>query len=627
MPPPDPNGLIALLEEPDTSEDRAFEIAKGISYFFNSEDDRTGRELVIRALDRTDIFARLPSILDALARQAGLFPYTEPAALSPRDQVAYEYHRPDALRLRGQEVVFHREQAEIYRDLLAHQSVVLSAPTSFGKSVIVDALLATDEYSIIVIIVPTISLIDETRRRLAQFHDRYKIVTHSTQPRGGRTIFILTQERAVDRTDLDEIDLLVIDEFYKLDPGREPENDRCTTLNQAFYKLARRATQLYLLGPSIREIPDDFGSPFRCVFKRTDYNTVVSKLHRVAWRPDRGGALIRLCRTLTDPTLIYCKSPAQAHLVAKLLVGSELGIERPILGAAAAWIGHEYHPAWSFVAALDRGIGLHHGGIPRALSQLNVALFNSGQLPFLVCTSTLIEGVNTAAKNVVLYENKIATSKLDFFTFNNIKGRSGRMFQHFIGNVYVFDDAPQENLDVIDVPLFSQGKNVPLGLLVQMQDEDLTPEFAARLEPIRSQRTLSLTTIQANSPIDPNDQIRLAADIRKNARGWYRRLSWIGYPEGEQLEFCCKLIYDYFVKRPRDGVSSGRQLAYRLGRLRATRSVRGFIEEVLQRDTRADGQPDAAVQIALEFQRKWATFNFPRLLIALERIQEEILIG
>jgi len=465
MPSPNLMQLVGLLEEPDTTEGRAFEIAKGISYFLNSDEDRIGRELVIRALDRTDIFGCLPGVLDALARQAGLFPYTEPAALSTRDRLAYEYHRPGALKLRGQEIVFHREQAEIYRDLLMGQNVVLSAPTSFGKSVIVDALVAVDGYSTIVIIVPTISLIDETRRRLAQFRDRYKIVTHSSQVRADRTIFVLTQERAVDRVDLDNIDLLVIDEFYKLDPGREPENDRCATLNQAFYKLARQARQLYLLGPSIREIPDDFGRRFRCVFRRTDYNTVVSKLQRVAWRPDRGSALIKLCKTLADPTLIYCKSPTQAHQVANFLVEAGLGAERPILNAAAAWIGREYHPGWSFGAALDHGIGLHHGGIPRALSQLNVALFNDGQLPFLVCTSTLIEGVNTAAKNVVLYENKIATSKLDFFTFNNIKGRSGRMFQHFVGNVYVFDVEPQEQLDVVDVPLFSQGKDVPLGLI------------------------------------------------------------------------------------------------------------------------------------------------------------------
>jgi hypothetical protein len=435
---------------------------------------------------------------------------------------------------------------------------------------------------------------------------------------------VLTQERAIGREDLEDIDLLIIDEFYKLDPGKEPENDRCTTLNHAFYKLARRAKQLYLLGPNIREIPDEFGSRFRCVFKRTDYNTVVSQLHRVLWRPDRGAALVRLCGTLTDPTLIYCRSPAQAHDVATLLANAGLGAERPILAAASTWIGREYHPSWSFATALQRGIGLHHGGVPRALSQLNVTLFNTGQLAFLVCTSTLIEGVNTAAKNVIIYENKIARSKLDFFTFNNIRGRSGRMSQHLLGNVYVFDQEPDEHLDVVDVPLFTQNKSVPLGLLVQMDDDDLTPESAERLRPVFAQRTLSLATIRHNAPVNPTDQIRLAVEIRKNARAWHRLLYWGGHPNHDQLEFCCNLIFQYFVKTRRDGIFSGRQLAFRLDRMRATRTTHNFIEDILQHDSFANRDPDAAVRIALDFQRKWAMFNFPRLLMALGRIQGEI---
>jgi ATP-dependent helicase YprA (DUF1998 family) len=156
---PSANAIRQALSDPNTVGKRAFEIAKAISYFLNGENDRIARELVIRALDRRDIFESIPGVLDTFARQVGLFPYTEPNVLPVQDQLAYEYHRPEALELRGHEVVFHREQAEVYRDLLIGQSVVLSAPTSFGKSVIIDALIATKEFSTIVIIVPTIALV------------------------------------------------------------------------------------------------------------------------------------------------------------------------------------------------------------------------------------------------------------------------------------------------------------------------------------------------------------------------------------------------------------------------------------------------------------------------------------
>jgi hypothetical protein len=58
--------------------------------------------------------------------------------------------------------------------------------------------------------------------------------------------------------------------------------------------------------------------------------------------------------------------------------------------------------------------------------------------------------------------------------------------------------------------------------------------------------------------------------------------------------------------------------------MRATRTTRNFIEDILQHDSLANRDPDAAVRIALDFQRKWAMYNFPRLLMALGRIQEEI---
>jgi replicative superfamily II helicase len=41
------------------------------------------------------------------------------------------------------EIVFHRVQAEVYARLMEGENVVLSAPTSFGKSLIIDAVVAS----------------------------------------------------------------------------------------------------------------------------------------------------------------------------------------------------------------------------------------------------------------------------------------------------------------------------------------------------------------------------------------------------------------------------------------------------------------------------------------------------
>src|SRR5690606_30829356 len=155
--------------------------------------------------------------------------------------------------------------------------------------------------------------------------------------------------------------------------------------------------------------------------------------------------------------------------------------------------------------------------IPRAISQFAVKAFNEDKLQFLVCTSTLIEGVNTKAKNVIIYDNKVANEKFDFFTFNNICGRSGRMFQHFIGRVFLFHEPPTEELPLVDFPLFSQTDEVPEKLLMQMDNDDLSQKSKDRVQTLSRNGILSIKTIKANSNIEPQSQIELATD-RKSTR-------------------------------------------------------------------------------------------------------------
>jgi len=579
--------------------------------------------MVIRALEYYDVFEPLNGAFDALIRQVGLFPYADPTKLGVRDQIAYEYHRPIGFELDGKEIVFHREQAEVYRGLMNGESFVLSAPTSFGKSLIIDALLASGKFDTFVIIVPTISLIDETRRRLSKFRDRYKVITHPSQESSDRNIYVLTQERAIDRDDLKSIDLLVIDEFYKLDIVGPDDGGRAAMLNHALYKLQKISKQIYLLGPSIQGIPEGFGERFKCTFMRTDFNTVVSEVHFIDKRPTREEAFLGLVKDLCEPTLVYCKSPAQANKVVELLSQTDVGYEDDVLNAVADWVAQAFHPDWSLRAALRQGVGIHHGRVPRALAHLNVKLFNEGKIRYLVCTSSLIEGVNTAAKNVVIYEGRLAKSRLDFFTFQNIRGRSGRMFQHFIGRVFVLDAPPEHQLELIDIPVFTQGDETPLGLLVQVEDDDLSERSRQRLQPVAHQQELPFSLLRENAHIDPELQINVALRLREGGSALNRRLAWTGMPGWENLQAVCGIIFDEFVQKPINGVFSGPQLAFRLNELRNADSVQSFICSILDKDKYVK-TADGAVEAAFLFQRNWASFAVPRYLHALDLIQKHV---
>src|SRR5690606_5601257 len=136
----------------------------------------------------------------------------------------------------------------------------------------------------------------------------------------------------------------------------------------------------------------------------------------------------------------------------------------------------------------------------------------------------------TKAKNVIIYDNRAAKEKFDFFTFNNICGRSGRMFQHFIGKVFLFHDPPVEELPLVYFPLFSQAEDVSDNLLMQMEYDDLSERSKQKVEFLEDNGILSIETIKANSNITPQSQIALAQYIHDNARRLYPDLLWRSYP-------------------------------------------------------------------------------------------------
>ena len=161
------------------------------------------RDLIIRCLERREEMGASKVIHDALLARIGLYPYLDdPASLSLGDRIAYEAHRP--LVSPREEFVFHAMQAEVYARLMDGETVILTAPTSFGKTLIVDALIVSGQYQNVVIVVPTIALIDEVRRRLSQLSKRhgleFRIITHPGQAQGERNIFVFTQERASRRS-------------------------------------------------------------------------------------------------------------------------------------------------------------------------------------------------------------------------------------------------------------------------------------------------------------------------------------------------------------------------------------------------------------------------------------------
>ncbi|MFH9062228.1 DEAD/DEAH box helicase [Streptomyces coeruleorubidus] len=608
-----------------------FDILKLISRLMQEDEQQsTARELLLRILELRQTqhsFGAYADVVDSLLRTAGLFPYLTPATLSLPDLIAYEAHRP--LDYEYGDIVFHEIQAKIYRRLMSRENVILSAPTSFGKSLVLDAIIASNKFQNIAVILPTIALIDETRKRLAKFRGLYRIITHPSQDLGERNLLVMTQERILDLPELPALDLFMIDEFYKLDISRG-DVDRGILLNHALQRLMRTGATFYLAGPNIHSLAGHLPQDFTASFISTSFATVVSDV-KLLPTPTRGTefeALSDLCEDLAGPTLIYCRSPQRARQVARHFISAGIGEYSSDLQPAADWIGEQYHPDWLLCKALPQRIGIHHGKIPRALAQYQVTAFNEGKLDFLICTSTLIEGVNTSAKNVVIFDHQLNRKNLDFFTFSNIKGRSGRMMRHFVGNVYLFKPPPEEELPTVDVPLYSQDDGTPDSLLIQVAEGDLRPSASDRLEKYRRQNHVSLDILRANAGIDPQSQVDLAKEVRRTVHLVGDKLSWRQWPRYENLLACCQLITRFLqpLRGRTHGVASPAQLAYRMNVLRG---AAGDIKELIEQELASDYEtptPDDAVENVLDFIRFWPEFHFPRLLMTVQSVINPILV-
>lgn len=607
--------------------DDPFSLLSDIASVCSSNID-VGRDLVIRALENQNSLGRAyRDILNDLTMQVGLYPYVSDLEdLSLRNALMHAAHRADGIM---QDYVLHRSQARVLRWLMSGNSVILSAPTSFGKSLLIDIIISAKNFDNVVLIVPTLALVEETRRRMSRFVDEYWVVTSGNQRIGERNIFVLTQERYLSMEgDIPDVDFFVIDEFYKLSISND--GGRSTLLNQAFLRLCNTGAQFYLLGPSIKSIPDIVKEKLNCKFLVEDFQTVAVELHFLRKKPNKNEALAKLLDEVDGQTMIYCQSPASTRKLMKSYLdirNLEVTQDQELL-EAAKWTSENYHDEWLVSIALRHGIGIHHGRLPRSLGRFMIRAFEEGQIKVLLCTSTLIEGVNTAAKNVVIYDNKLNRRSLDFFTFSNIKGRTGRMFRHFVGNIFVFDAPPEEELPFVDMPAINPGENTPSSLLINLPTKDIPSSLKGKVDTILNQKILPIEVIKSHSSIEPEYLLDTANYLLTASSRDLERFAWTSKPQYDDIRLTSEIIWEQLGGAPsarQSSMRSASMMTLWVWKLYVSRNVPRFRKEMISNQIERNASPDEAVENVLAFLRGWASFNYPKYLIALNDIANHVL--
>lgn len=483
------------------------------------------RSEVIKLLQRSKgNVSPYEELVNHLIREVGLYPYIHSENASWEDAFAYEAFK---VNTGVKEETLHLAQSEVLSALLKGESIAVSAPTSFGKSFVIDAFIAIKEPQNVVIIVPTIALADETRRRLyRKFSSRYKIITTTSESLAERNILILPQERAFAFIDcLEEIDILIVDEFYKASTAFEKENERANSLLTVMAKLGAKSKQRYYLAPNIHTMqPNVFTEGMR--FMRMDFKTVITVAKHV-YRERRDDEsqdafvermLPALLERNRSKTLVYAGSYDKIKKASNLLVKTIDEKPSQNLVDFADWLRKNYSPNFMLAKLVARGVGVHNGSLHRSLAQIQIRLFEEqeGGIETILSTSSIIEGVNTQAENVILLSNTNGSrSMFDYFTYRNIIGRAGRMFRYFVGRVFLLVKPPgqadtQLNLNFPDDVALSLNPDNPEVELNQDQRE-LQRRFHAEMEELigadHYHNLKELPIVQAASPTVFRDMV------------------------------------------------------------------------------------------------------------------------
>ncbi|WP_299676250.1 DEAD/DEAH box helicase [uncultured Dokdonia sp.] len=533
-------------------DDYVFDICHIINNLLLDSQEKAARDELIKLLDYHEINnIQYTPIVNHLIRKIGLYPYIDYKTAGWQERYVYEVFKVDTGE--KEKLTLHREQSFLLKKLINGESIAVSAPTSFGKSFVIDSFISINNPKNVMIIVPTLALTDETRRRLyKKFANKYKIITTTDIDLAQKNIFIFPQERAINYVDkIEEIDLLIVDEFYKASVNFD--KDRSPTLIKAILKLSKIAKQRYFLAPNISVLKDN---PFTVgmEFLPLEFNTVFLEQHKLYLniKDDeqlKNDTLLGIIKEKETKTLIYAGTYSNIDSISTLLLTNTSIKEKSLLEDFSNWLGVNYSLSWNLTNLVKRGTGIHNGRLHRSLSQIQVKLFEEKEegLDNMVSTSSIIEGVNTSAENVVLWMNKNGTSNLNDFTYKNIIGRGGRMFKHFIGKIYILDAPPREEKTQLDLPF-------PEKILGDLDKEnfknELTKEQVAKIilyeeemsEVLGSDVYERLKSENVFQSSDSDLIKRIAIDLSNNPKSW-NGLSYLNSPNVNNWDrFLYKII-------------------------------------------------------------------------------------
>lgn len=419
----------------------------------------------------------------------------------------FEIATKKAIQRVDEKYILTDTQFEIFKKMIKAPHFSFSGPTSLGKSFLIRRyidLILKDSSSNIVILVPTKALINQFTNDIKDelgdiIKERgYLVQTHGSMlapDKKNKFIFVLTPERLLSlyskRSSI-KIDFLFIDEAHKLSFSAQ-DDTRSLTAYTAIDKTleVNSGVKLIFSSPNIANpevFLDLFGKDVTNSIKveeapvAQNLYLVDFKYNNISYISDKNKTKLDLdiLNVVRDPNefiykvgglnssnMVYCSSRNKAinnalDFYHKVGCQNEISLKiQDAIEKISSLVHHDYY----LCKFLERRIAYHHGKLPQIIRNIIEKLFRDGEIDFIFCTPTLVEGVNMPTKNIFINcDKKIRLSKSNkmnnpnkTIAFWNLAGRAGRYCKELSGNIFCIQYDSAERWD--DLSIFNKDDN------------------------------------------------------------------------------------------------------------------------------------------------------------------------
>jgi len=407
-------------------------------------------------------------------------------------------------------------QKDIWKSIEENSLTGISAPTSAGKSYLI-LLKAIDliqkKSGTIVYVVPTLSLVSQVTSDFRKLLDDFQLVdftletTYNDKSATQNSIYILTQEKAIAAFSQSEnpfgnIRLLVIDEIQNVEKVADSDDQRSKVLYDLMIEL-RNSSQIdhiIISGPRIIKI-DELGESVFGIHserKETDASPVLNLTYSISKKNSdyffnvysdllekrlqvkitnkesiQGYGRVQYNDKYLDylsefldgfgeeeSTLIFSPTSTTCNKVASHISKNMAEKENKFLNELARFISATVHPLFTMVETIPKGVAYHHGKLPFHVRILIEDAIRKKDIKTIICTTTLLQGVNLPVQNIIIRNpnlfiaKKDNSGKLSNYEIANLRGRAGRLLKDFIGRTYILDELSFKDSEAKQLDLF-----------------------------------------------------------------------------------------------------------------------------------------------------------------------------